>query len=78
MRLNINGEERDGAWSDLAALWRDLGLRQRGEALEFDDTARLAAIRKAITAAPASRSTMARSMRKRTTASCATRCRPGR
>jgi sulfur carrier protein len=22
MRLNINGEERDGAWSDLAALWR--------------------------------------------------------
>jgi sulfur carrier protein len=22
MRLNINGEARDGAWSDLAALWR--------------------------------------------------------
>ena len=38
---------------DLAALWRDLGLRQRGEALEFDDNAPLAAIRKAITAAPA-------------------------
>ncbi len=35
---------------DLAALWRDLGLRPRGEALEFDDTAPLAAIRKAITA----------------------------
>jgi hypothetical protein len=37
---------------DLAALWRDLGLRQRGEALEFDDAAPLAAIRKAITARP--------------------------
>ena len=36
---------------DLAALWRDLGLRQKGEALEFDDGAPLAAIRKAITAA---------------------------
>ncbi|MFO1112007.1 MAG: hypothetical protein U1E61_22775 [Bradyrhizobium sp.] len=35
---------------DLAALWRDLGLRMRGEALEFDDAAPLAAIRKAITA----------------------------
>jgi len=35
---------------DLAALWRDLGLRPRGEALEFDDSAPLAAIRKAITA----------------------------
>jgi len=35
---------------DLAALWRDLGLRPRGEALEFDDGAPLAAIRKAITA----------------------------
>jgi sulfur carrier protein len=22
VRLNVNGEERDGAWSDLAALWR--------------------------------------------------------
>ena len=22
MRLNINGEARDGAWRDLAALWR--------------------------------------------------------
>ena len=38
---------------DLAALWRDLGLRPQGESLEFDDTAPLAAIRKAITAAPA-------------------------
>jgi len=36
---------------DLAGLWRDLGLRLRGEALEFDDTAPLAAIRKAITEA---------------------------
>jgi hypothetical protein len=35
---------------DLAALWRDLGLRPQGESLEFDDTAPLAAIRKAITA----------------------------
>jgi hypothetical protein len=38
---------------DLAGLWRDLGLRSSGEALEFDDTAPLAAIRKAITEAPA-------------------------
>jgi hypothetical protein len=38
---------------DLAGLWRDLGLRLRGEALEFDDGAPLAAIRKAITEAPA-------------------------
>jgi hypothetical protein len=37
---------------DLAALWRDLGLRSRGEALDFDDSAPLAAIRKAITARP--------------------------
>ncbi|MBI5322335.1 MAG: hypothetical protein HZB49_23140 [Bradyrhizobium sp.] len=37
---------------DLAGLWRDLGLRPRGEALEFDDAAPLAAIRKAITARP--------------------------
>ena len=36
---------------DLAGLWRDLGLRSRGEALEFDDTAPLAAIRKEITEA---------------------------
>jgi hypothetical protein len=34
---------------DLAALWRDLGLKSQGESLEFDDTAPLAAIRKAIT-----------------------------
>ena len=38
---------------DLAGLWRDLGLRPQGESLEFDDTAPLAAIRKAITAARA-------------------------
>jgi len=37
---------------DLAALWRDLGLRPRGEALDFDDSAPLAAIRKAITTRP--------------------------
>ena len=35
---------------DLAGLWRDLGLRQNGS-VEFDDTAPLAAIRSAITAA---------------------------
>jgi hypothetical protein len=34
---------------DLAALWRDLGLKSQGENLEFDDTAPLAAIRKSIT-----------------------------
>jgi hypothetical protein len=34
---------------DLAALWRDLGLKSQGENLEFDDAAPLAAIRKAIT-----------------------------
>jgi hypothetical protein len=34
---------------DLAALWRDLGLKSQGESLEFDDTAPLAPIRKAIT-----------------------------
>jgi len=34
---------------DLAALWRDLGLKAQGESLEFDDTAPLAEIRKAIT-----------------------------
>jgi hypothetical protein len=36
---------------DLDGLWRDLGLRIQGESLVFDDTAPLAAIRKAITAA---------------------------
>jgi len=36
---------------DLAGLWRDLGLKSQGESLEFDDTAPLAAIRKAVTAA---------------------------
>jgi hypothetical protein len=35
---------------DLAALWRDLGLKSQGESVEFDDAAPLAAIRKAITA----------------------------
>jgi hypothetical protein len=35
---------------DLAGLWGDLGLRPQGETLAFDDTAPLAAIRKAITA----------------------------
>jgi hypothetical protein len=35
---------------DLAALWRDLGLKRMGEDIEFDDSAPLAAIRKAITA----------------------------
>lgn len=38
---------------DLAALWRDLGLKPQGESLEFDDSAPLAEIRKAITAARA-------------------------
>ena len=36
---------------DLAALWRDLGLKSQGDHLEFDDTAPLVAIRKAIRAA---------------------------
>jgi predicted metalloprotease with PDZ domain len=35
---------------DLAALWRELGLKQIGEGIEFDDTAPLSAIRRAITA----------------------------
>jgi hypothetical protein len=34
---------------DLAVLWRDLGLKPQGESLAFDDTAPLAAVRKAIT-----------------------------
>jgi hypothetical protein len=34
---------------DLAQLWRDLGLRSSGGSLEFDNTAPLAAIRRAIT-----------------------------
>ena len=38
---------------DLAVLWRDLGLKRIGEDIEFDDTAPLAAIRKAITEARA-------------------------
>ena len=36
---------------DLAALWRDLGVKMQGESLAFDDTAPLAAIRKSITEA---------------------------
>jgi len=34
---------------DLAALWRDLGVKMQGDTVGFDDTAPLAAIRKAIT-----------------------------
>ncbi|WP_245321702.1 hypothetical protein [Bradyrhizobium sp. LTSPM299] len=34
---------------DLAALWRDLGVRMQGDTIDFDDAAPLAAIRKAIT-----------------------------
>ncbi|MGY4158798.1 hypothetical protein ACVINW_004640 [Bradyrhizobium sp. USDA 4461] len=37
---------------DLAALWRDLGITLQGDGVAFDDGAPLAAIRKAITAAP--------------------------
>jgi len=36
---------------DLAALWRDLGVRMQGESLAFDDNAPLAAIRRSITEA---------------------------
>ena len=35
----------------IAALWRDLGLKLQGESLAFDDAAPLAAIRKSITEA---------------------------
>jgi hypothetical protein len=38
---------------DLAAVWRDLGLKRVGEGLEFDDTAPLAPIRRVITEARA-------------------------
>ncbi|WP_342727653.1 hypothetical protein AAFG07_13245 [Bradyrhizobium sp. B097] len=38
---------------DLAALWRDLGVRLQGDSVEFDDRAPLADIRKAITEAHA-------------------------
>jgi predicted metalloprotease with PDZ domain len=38
---------------DLSALWRDLGLRSQNGSFGFDDTAPLAAIRAAITEAPA-------------------------
>jgi predicted metalloprotease with PDZ domain len=37
---------------DLDALWRDLGLKLRDGGLDFDDTAPLASIRKAITEPP--------------------------
>ena len=37
---------------DLDALWRDLGLKAHDGGLDFDDTAPLASIRKAITAPP--------------------------
>jgi predicted metalloprotease with PDZ domain len=37
---------------DLDGLWRDLGLKVRDGGLDFDDTAPLASIRKAITAPP--------------------------
>jgi hypothetical protein len=36
---------------DLAALWRDLGVKMQGESLAFDDNAPLAAIRRSITEA---------------------------
>jgi hypothetical protein len=35
---------------DLEALWRRLGVRARGRTIELDDSAPLAAIRRAITA----------------------------
>jgi hypothetical protein len=46
-----NGMGSKPVTPDLAALWRDLGLKLQGESLAFDDTAPLAAIRKAITEA---------------------------
>jgi len=39
--------------TDLDKLWRELGVSMRNKAVSFDDTAPLAAIRRAITAAPA-------------------------
>jgi hypothetical protein len=39
---------------DLGALWRDLGVSAQNGHVSFDDTAPLAPIRRAITAAPAS------------------------
>ena len=38
---------------DLDALWRDLGVSMQGGRVSFDDSARLAPIRRAITAVPA-------------------------
>ena len=38
---------------DLDALWRDLGVSVQGGGVTFDDSAPLAPIRRAITAAPA-------------------------
>jgi hypothetical protein len=42
---------RSAVAPDLAALWRDLGLKLQGESLAFDDAAPLAAILKSITEA---------------------------
>jgi hypothetical protein len=42
---------RSAVAPDLAALWRDLGLKLQGESLAFDEAAPLAAIRKSITEA---------------------------
>ncbi len=47
-------EMRDSPVSpDLADLWRRLGVKRRGNGVEFDDAAPLAAIRQAITRSPA-------------------------
>jgi hypothetical protein len=40
---------------DLATLWRQLGVSVHDDDIVFDDDAPLAAVRKAITAAPAAR-----------------------
>jgi hypothetical protein len=37
---------------DLTALWQQLGVSMQGETMRFDDSAPLAAIRRAITAPP--------------------------
>jgi hypothetical protein len=44
---------------DLAQLWQRLGVKLVGDAVEFDDAAPLAAIRRAITAAPPQRTSRA-------------------
>ena len=38
--------------TDLAALWKRLGVARKGEGVVFDDEAPLAAVRRAITAPP--------------------------